>query len=417
MASLLKFQSLLVLFVALFCAACNEAPKQGGMPPAMVSIEPVTVAPFKEKSDYIGNLKSRKSVTLSPNVDGHITKILVTAGQVVQPGARIMQIDSRMQSAQTDAVASAADSVQSDLSTAQATLRSLQSTLKSRTANVEYTKSQHDRYLTLQNEGAVSKSELDSWKNNFAAAQAERDATLQQIEAQKMTIQKYERSHQQAVSNWRVQRENLKYYDIVAPFAGTVGDIPVKLGDHVTSETALTTLTENHPLEVYVSIPAEKASQMQKGMKVELVSTDGTNYGKGDVMFISPTVDPNSQTVLIKALYGNEKSLLRADQTVKVQVYWRSREGFTVPTAAVMQAAGKYFVFVAEEKAGKLSARQAEIEVLGIEGDSYQVRTGLKAGDKIVTTGIQRLADGAPIIDKSTLPKPGSTAQTSQSLH
>ncbi len=265
MASKFKIFPIFLCLFAVLCSACNEAPKAGGMPPAVVAVSPVTLAPFRETTHYLGNLRSRKSITLSPNIEGHVTQIQVTAGQVVAAGARIMRIDSRMQSAQADAGADAADSVASDLATAKATLRSLQSTLNSRIANVEYTKSQHARYANLQKEGAVSNSDLDAWKNNASAAQAERDATLQQIEAQKMTIQKYERSHKQALSSWRAQKEQLKYYEIVAPFAGTIGDIPVKQGDHVTSETALTTLTENHPLEVYISIPAEKASLMQKG--------------------------------------------------------------------------------------------------------------------------------------------------------
>lgn len=422
MASHFKLLPLFLFICAatFFCTACNEAPKQMAMPPAVVAIEPVRVGPFKEKSDYLANLKSRKSITLSPNVEGHIESIEVTAGQVVAAGTRIMQIDSRMQTAQTHAVASAADSVNSDLANAQATLRSLQNTLLSKQANVDYTRSQHKRYGTLQTEGAVSQAELDAWSNNYKAAVAERDAVQQQIEAQKMTVQKFERSHNQAVSNWQAQKENLKYYNIVAPFSGTIGDIPVKLGDRVTSDTALTTLTENHPLEVYISIPAEKASLMQKGMKVELVSTDGVDYGSSELIFISPTVDPNSQTVLIKTLYPNTKSMLRADQTVRAQVLWRTREGISVPTSAVMQAAGKYFVFTAVETAGKLSAKQVEIEVSGIEGDAYQVKSGLKKTDRIVTTGIQRLADGAPIMEKPQGIKPDSTAQNTkndQSIH
>ncbi len=417
MVTYLKILPLMLLFVAMLLSSCNEKPKQAGMPPAVVAIEPVGTAPFKEKLNYLGTLRSRKSVTLSPNVEGDITKIFVNAGEVIEPGTKVMQIDPRRQAAQTDASASAADSVQSDLATAEATLRSLESTLKSKLANVEYTKSQHARYTKLASEGAVSQADADGWQNSYAAAQAECGAIQQQIEAQKMTIEKFKRSHKQALSSLRAQQEQLRYYDIVAPFKGMIGDIPVKIGDHVTSDSKLTTLTENHPLEVYVSIPAEKASVMQKGMKVELVSTDGIDYGTSDVIFISPTVDPSSQTVLIKTLYSNDKDLLRADQTVRAQVVWKTRDGLSVPTAAVTQVAGKYFVFVAQGSGSKMSAKQTEIEVLGIEGGSYQVRSGLRPTDRIVTTGIQRLADGAPIMEKPNASKAETTAHRAQRLH
>jgi RND family efflux transporter, MFP subunit len=404
--------------MSIMLAACNETSKPPAMPPEAVTIEPVRVAPFQAKSTYLGNLRSRKSVTLSPNVDGLVTSIRVTAGQNVKAGERIMQIDSLMQSAQTNAVGAQADSVQSDLSTAQATLRSLQSTLQSKNANVEYTKAQFARYKNLAAEGAVSQSELDSWKNNWSAAESERDATIQQIEAQKMTVQKYERSHKQAISNWRAQREQLKYYDIVAPFDGTVGDIPVKLGDRVTTDSALTTVTENHPLEVYISIPAEKASRMKTGMNVELVSSEGYNYGDSNVIFISPTVDAGSQTVLIKTLFRNSKSELRADQTVNAQIVGSVKQGISVPTKAVSQTAGKYFVFLAENNGKKLIAKQVEIAVEEIDGNEYQVKSGLKPSDRVVTTGTQRLMDGNEIADKSAVAQRSeSTAQSAQGLH
>jgi multidrug efflux pump subunit AcrA (membrane-fusion protein) len=406
----------LIVFAALL-SACSETPKAMTMPPSMVSIEPVVLRPIKERSDYLGTIKSRKSVTLSPNVEGHVTEIRVTAGQLVHQGEAIMKIDSLMQTAQTQAVEAAADSVQSDLATSKATLRSLQSTLQSKLAQVEYAKSQHSRYVNLRAAGAVSQSDLDSWNNTWLSAQADRDATLEQIEAQKMTIQKIDRSHNQAISQWQAQKEQLKYYNIVAPFTGIVGDIPVKVGDHVTSSTALTMLTENHPLEVYISIPAEKAVLMKDGMNVELTSTEGTQFGDSKVIFVAPTVDPNSQTVLVKTLYPNSKNLLRADQAVRAQFLWRTSNGLTVPTKATMQVGGKYFVFVAQEQNGKLVAHQVEIEVGDIEGDSYQVKRGLKSHDRVVTTGIQRLADGAPIADKNTMEKSETTAQSSQTTH
>lgn len=405
--------------VTALLAACDEAPKSMVMPPTAVQLVAVGSEPFKEKSDYLGTMRSRKSVTLSPNVDGHITEIFVTAGQFVKAGEQIMQIDSRMQFAQTSALEAAAASVQSDLETAKATLASLQSTLSSREANVEYTKAQHARYHALRTDGAVAQSELDSWKNNSIAAQAERDAILQQIEAQKMTIQKYRRNHEQSLANLKAQNEHLKYYHITAPFSGIIGDIPVKVGDHVTSSTALTALTENHPLEAYISVPAEKASAIRPGTKVSLAAADGDQYGEGQVTFIAPTVDPSSQTVLIKALYPNIEGRLRADQTVRAQIVWQVKKGISVPTKAVTQTAGKYFVFVAQDAAeGKMVAKQAEIQVYGIEGTSYQVKNGLKSGDRVVTTGIQRLADGAPIMPKSEISENGNaTAKSQQQVH
>jgi RND family efflux transporter MFP subunit len=384
-------------------SACNETPKPAGFPPAVVQVTPVAVRPFCEKTDYLGTLRSRKSVTLSPNVEGQVAQIFVTSGQSVHAGDKLLQIDARMQSAQKESFEAAALSVNSDLANAKATLASLESSLNSKVSTVEFSNAQYARYQTLADQGAVALADRDSWKNRSEAAESERQVVLRQIEAQRMTVQKFERTYRQALDSLQAQKEQLKYYSITAPFAGIVGDIPVKVGNHVSSSTTLTTVTENHPLEVYISIPAEKVSAMTLGMSVALLSTDGDNFGTSKVTFIAPTVDPASQTVLVKTLYANDKNLLRADQTARAQIIWKQREGIAVPTTAVMQVAGKRYVFVAEkDKDGKEHARQAEIEIYGIEGTHYQVKSGLKLGDRLITTGIQRLTDGAPIAEKAS---------------
>jgi RND family efflux transporter MFP subunit len=412
---------LLMLVLALgVLAACKEQPKAMSFPPAVVEVSPVQITTYSDKSDFLGTLKSRKSVTISPHVDGHIVAILVQSGQMVQAGQLLMKIDSRMQSAQVNAVAAGAESVEADIATARATLASLESQLKSKTATMDYTRAQHQRYVSLQKDGAVSKADLDSWTNNSSVAQAERDSILQQVEAQKMIIHKHERSHEQALASTQAQKEQLRYYEIHAPFSGMIGDVPAKVGDHVTTSTALTTLTENHPLELYLSIPAEKASMLSMGSHVTLKSADGKVYGDSNVSFIAPTVDPGSQTVLLKALYPNSKSQLRAEQTVRAEIVWEQKPGITIPTKAVTQSAGKFFVFVADDSQGnKLVAKQVEIEVAGIEGATYEVKSGLKPTDRIVTSGIQRLADGAPIVAKeyNFVNSSESTAQSKQGIH
>jgi len=390
--------SLAGILIMAVLSSCAKAPPPMVMPPTQVQTESISLTQIKDLSDYQATLKSRKSVVIHPNVEGYITLIRVHSGQLVKEGEKIIQIDSRMQTAQTAASAEGADSIKSDLASSKATLASFESTLKSKYANLEYTKSQFNRYNNLQKEGAISASDLDARKNSYIAAQAEVDATIQQIQAQKMVVEKYQRTYKQALASLKMETEHLKYFDVKAPFTGVVGDIPSKIGDHVATTTDLTTLTENHPLELYVAIPAEMASQLEIGDRISLMSSSGTAYGDSQVIFIAPTVDSESQTVLVKSLFANAKSELRADQQVTARVVWDAHPGILVPTKAVSQVAGKSFVFIAQENdKGQTVAKQAEIEVSGIEGNSFQVKSGLKAGDKLITTGIQRLADGAPV--------------------
>ncbi|MFX7764030.1 HlyD family efflux transporter periplasmic adaptor subunit, partial [Acinetobacter baumannii] len=82
-----------------------------------------------------------------------------------------------------------------------------------------------------------------------------------------------------SAANLDVQQAQLQYYTIRAPFEGLLGDIPVKIGDYVTPQTHLGNVTQNHPLEIYVSIPVEKAPLLKQNMPLELIATDDKQIG------------------------------------------------------------------------------------------------------------------------------------------
>ncbi len=99
--------------------------------------------------------------------------------------------------------------------------------------------------------------------NQLQAARSSLGAINKQIEAQQAALAQAQKAVQQAQANTKQAQVQLQYYQINAPFAGTVGDIPVKLGDLVTTSTQLTTVTQNQPLEVNISIPYDRAAQVQ----------------------------------------------------------------------------------------------------------------------------------------------------------
>src|SRR4029077_8893441 len=112
---------------------------------------------------------------------------------------------------------------------------------------------------------------------------------------------------------------------------------------------------------------------------------------------ISPRVDDATQSVLVKSTVPNRGGALRASQYVRARIVWNTTNGIAIPVTAVLRVSGQFFAFVAEDAGGKLVAKQRAIKVGPITGDSYPVRDGLKPGERIVTPGTMRLADGAPI--------------------
>jgi multidrug efflux pump subunit AcrA (membrane-fusion protein) len=383
--------------LSLALTSCTGAPSASmAMPPSAVKLQTVQMQTVDEMSNYMGTMKSRKSAILQPRVSGNIGKILVSAGQYVTKGTPLVEIDPEKQQASVLSFDAANRSSASDRLSAEQTLRSLQATLSSKEANAKFLEQQVKRYSYLSAQGAVAKETADNYVMQHKAAEGDMKAVEAQIEAQKAAIAKMDNMVNQTAASAHEQKVQLQYYTIAAPFNGTVGDIPFKLGEYVDSTTKITTVTENRPLEVYISVPAEKAVALKQGMLVRIMDNSGAPIGEAAVFFISPVAE-DTQTVLVKALFPNSDGRLRSNQTVTARVIWERHQGIAVPTYAVAHVSGQDFVFVANGNGATMVAKQIPVTVGDIEGGSYIVKSGLQAGDRVITSGVQNLMDGAPI--------------------
>jgi len=370
------------------------------MPPAAVKLQTVQLEPVDQTTAYMATMKSRKSAILQPRVSGSITKILVSVGQKVAAGTPLVEIDPEKEQASVASLESATRSMNADRESAEQTLRSLQATRTSKEANVKFLQQEVTRYTWLSSQGAVAKEQLDNYTMQLRAAQGDLKAVEAQIEAQKSVIAKSDNAMRQTAESTRGEKIQLRYYTVVAPFAGTVGDIPLRIGEYVDSTTKLTTVTQNIPLEAYISVPAERATALYKGMVVKLEDGSGAPIGNGSVFFISPLAE-DTQSVVVKALYPNQDEKLRSNQTITAKVVWQTSKSIMVPTYSVAHVSGQEFVFVADGHGNALKAKQKPVVLGDIVGNSYVVKSGLEPGDRLIVSGVQSLVDGAPIAPQS----------------
>jgi RND family efflux transporter MFP subunit len=200
------------------------------------------------------------------------------------------------------------------------------------------------------------------------------------------------------------QQVQLRYYTVTAPTAGVVGDVPVRVGNQVTPQTVLTTIDQNDSLEVYVQVPIERADELRNGLPLQIWSSDGSEpLTMTTVGFVSPHVDDETQSVLVKGTVRNPEGRFRSMQYVRARLIWKTTQGLVVPVTAVLRINGQYFAFVAEDAKGQsgqpgMVARQRSVKLGPIAGDNYPVLAGIKAGERVVVSGAQKLADGAPIV-------------------
>ena len=354
-----------VLALAFLVTACDRggaaagasgAGGRGGPPPATaVGIVTLQEKPLEVASEFISTVRSLHSTTVQPQVDGRITRIFVKSGDVVRAGAPLAQIDPEKQAA---------------------TVQNTESQRAARTADVAYWKGQVGRLEALLKAGAISKNEFDTAQHNLSMA----EATLAALDAQ--------------VREGRVQ---LQYYRVTAPTAGVIGDITVREGDRVTTQTEITTIDDKAGLEAYVQVPISQAPDLRVGLTTQILGADGKVIATNPISFVAPRVDPSTQTVLAKALLKDAPPSVRVQQFVKVRVIWRSAPGLTVPVTAVSRVSGQYFAFLAEQGPNGMVARQRPISVGEIRDNEYMVNSGLKAGEKLIVSGIQKIGDGAPV--------------------
>ena len=346
-----------------FGMSCDGTSVKGdqsqGPPPVPVKIELARAVPLQDTTEYVATLKSRDAAIIMPQVEGQITEIEVHSGDHVTPGDVLMQIDPSKQ---------------------KATVSSLEQNRAAQQATVEWAKQQYDRANGLYTAGVVSRQDLDQAKSTLDSAQAQ----LQALDAQ---IQE--------------QQVQLHYYRVTASTSGIVGDIPVRVGDRVTTTTTLTTVDKPGSLEAYVYIPVERSTQLKMDMPVQIVDSEGKAIADSRISFISPQVDNTTQTVLVKARIANNEDKLRNLQFIRARVIWGSHEGPVVPILAVSRIGGQYFVFVAEDQNGKLIAHQKPLSIGQIVGNDYVVLDGIKPGDKVIVSGMQSLVDGAPVAPQS----------------
>jgi RND family efflux transporter MFP subunit len=360
------------LLVASLCAvaalalACGGKQAAGGGPPAMpVEAITVTLRPVEQTTEFVGTAKSRRSTTVQPQVEGFITRIMARSGDRVAAGAPLMEIDPRQQ---------------------QAAVSNLDAQRTARQADVQYARQQATRMKTLLDAGAASAAELEQAQTALSTSEAQ----LKAIEAQ-----------------IREQRVTLGYYRVTAPTAGVVGDIPVRTGDSVTKSTVLTTIDQNAGLEVYINVPVQEAQNLRLGLPVHLMDDHGAIVSTERITFVAPSVDAATQSVLAKAAV-EKAGFLRTEQFVRAQIVWTEAPALTAPLVALNRINGQFFAYVAEPgDGGTMVAHQRAVEPGPLVGNDYVVKSGLKPGEKLIVSGVQKIRDGAPVA--ITAPAPPAT--------
>ena len=420
-----------VILLPLLVSGCGgkeaEAP---GAKAVEVKLQTLETDTLIDSSRYVGNLEAQGRVNLAPRIDGRILKIFVTQGDRVRQGQPIVELYPTQEQEDVNAATQQINIEKAQLAEAQSDLKESEAQrarsaaeveraradVQDREAEVKLAKINIERSKFLVAGGAEAKQDLDDktrdLETSLANLKARKEALNASIKALEAADKRVEAdlafvdSQKAAVARAEAQlgsiNQNLVYNTIKAPIEGVVGSFnQKKVGDTVNLGEPITTLTDNEIFYLNIGIPTEYRSQVKLGLPVKIINGDGSDGVTGKITFISPVVDQSSQTILTKVTFENDGSL-RDREYVQVKVIWQENPGLLVPTRAVSTLGGQRFVFVAtsgESGEAELVAKQQPVKLGTIQGQAFQVISGLKEGDRIAVSRILDLKDGTPITE------------------
>ena len=361
--------ALVILAAVALLSGCGKeqdahAAPAAGAPPAMpVSVAEVLSRAVAEQREFSGLIEAIDRAELRPRVSGYIDSVNLKPGMLVKKGDVLFVIDPRPYRA--------------ELARAEAAVAGSQ-------AKADLAKTEQERSRKLLADNAIAQRDYD-----------ERTANVRQLDAAA-------RADQAALQTARL---NVEWTTIRAPFDGRVGKAEVTVGNLVDGNTVLTSVVSANPM--YVSFNGDESTYLQLGkqaranpaaMKLHIGLSNEKGFPhEGKLEFVDNRVDPVAGSVRMRGLIDNKDGLLTPGLFARVQVGTSSPIGAQsalVAERAIGTDQNRKFVYVLNDKN---LAEYRPIQLGTQVGNLRVVTSGLKAGERIVVDGLQRVRPGAPV--------------------
>jgi membrane fusion protein (multidrug efflux system) len=311
----------------------------GGMPPSPVETVTVHWQALPNAFDTVGSLRASQSVSLRPEVAGQVESIGFTEGQPVARGQVLFRLDDAL--------------VRADLNEAG--------------ANLENSRRAYARARELAGKQLIARADLDKAQ-----------ATLGVDEARAGSA-----------------RTRLDKTVIRAPFSGVAGLRKVNVGDYVDAGQDLVDLVRLDPLEIDLRAPEVVLGSLAVGQRVEF----GVDAFRGEtfpavVVAIAPTVDAGGRSVSLRARLDNPDARLRPGMSARVRIVLATNaRALVVPEQAIVPMGEGKNVYVVVDGKAKLVPVTVGVREPGV----VEIASGLKDGDQVIVSGLQKVGDGAPV--------------------
>lgn len=369
----------------------NNKSEQAAQQPPAVGVVTLKAEPLKISTELPGRTSAYRVAEVRPQVSGIILKRNFVEGSDIKAGQSLYQIDPATYQA-------AYDSAKGDLTQAQANARIAQLTVK--------------RYKPLLGTKYISQQDYDT----AVATAAQNDAAVQVAKA-----------------NVETARINLAYTKVTSPISGRIGKSSVTEGALVQNAqtTALATVQQLDPMYVDVTQSSEDfmrlRSELESGQlkqndgkaNVTLLMQNGSSYPQpGTLEFSDVTVDETTGSITLRAIVPNPNHTLLPGMFVRARLdEGTNPNALLVPQQAVTRTPTGQATVMVVGADNKVEARQ--VTTSQAIGDKWLVTDGVKAGERVISTGLQRAKPGAQVtpqeVSDDAKAAPGSKPQSDKS--
>jgi len=380
--SVKQFNQVKALFaislLSIVLISCKSSPDQtaAAPPPPVLPVSLVNESTETTFIEYPAAIQGAVDIDVRPQVSGYLQSVLVNEGAYVSAGQTLFKINE--------------NPYREALNNAKASLHAAEAAILNAQLEV-------DKLTPLVQNKVVSEFQLKTAKTAYKIAQA---------------------NAEQAKASVASAQINLGYTNVKATVSGYIGRIPKKQGSLVspTDQIALTQLSDIHEVHVYFALaendfnsfnanypgksPADRIKHLPA---VELVLADNSIYPiKGKIDMIDGQFDKNTGAITLRASFPNASGTLRSGNTGKLRLGLKHDDAILIPQSATVEMQDKVFVF-ALNKGNKVS--KMPITVVGKSGNNYLVKDGVKSGDQIVLSGLDRLQEGQVITPEKATDK------------
>lgn len=375
-------------------------------PPLPVKVLTLVSGQVQSTAEFVGKLEAQERVSLQPQIQGRVDRVLVASGDRVTQGTPILTLSLDQTTADVSSAVAVVNSNRAAVATAEAQRQVAEADRIKAASDVKLQQVQLTRTQYLVDQGVQARQQLDIAQNNLETSSATLNAAAKQVNAAQASVNEAQSNVQQAQAEVAAKQVNLNQKQVVAPIDGIVGDFSIKAGDYVSVGQTLTSIIKNEALDMRISVPSNNATQLRQGLPVELLDAEtGKQLTRGSISFISPQINADAQSILIKARFDNADNKLRDGQYVRARIIWSQKAGILIPTEAVNRIGGQSFVYVVEEDKStekpQLVVHQKPVKLGEAQSDRYPVLEGIEADDRIATSNILKLREGAPIQPES----------------